>query len=57
MDNPKTQDYFTVLYATWKEGAGLTPLNQGFVNTKLQNTQMSLKPWTAVLNLRHWRIP
>lgn len=57
MDKPKNQDYFLFFYATWKEGAGVTPLNQGFVSTKLQNTQMSLEPWAAVLNPRHWRIP
>lgn len=44
MDKPKIQDYFIVFYEACKEGAGLTPLNQGFVSAKLQNTHMSLKP-------------
>jgi len=39
------------------ERAVVTPLSQDFVSAKLQNTQMSLKSWTAVLNPRHWRIP
>jgi len=57
MDTPKIQACFIVFYTTWKERVGVTPLNQGFVSAKLQNTQMSLKLSTAVLNPRHWRIP
>jgi len=57
MDRPKIQVHSIAFYVSWRERAGVTPLSQCFVSAKLQNTQMSPKPWTAVLSPRHWRIP